>query len=87
MSPLSAGATNAGMPRSALHFAGRSPRTAGEQVRSLLRPGDLVLIKGRATQKLVRVAFALEGRAVACDLPFCPLQPGCRECDRLAGGP
>jgi len=87
MSPLSAGATDAGMPRTALHFAGRSPRTAVEQVRSLLRPGDLVLIKGRATQKLVRVAFALEGRAVACDLPFCPLQPGCRECDRLAGRP
>jgi len=84
MSPLSSGAKAAGMSGSVLHFADRSPRRAVQMLRPLLRPGDLVLIKGRSTQKLVRIAMALEGHAVACDIPHCALQPGCRMCEQLS---
>jgi len=83
LTPLRVGATEAGLPRSAWAFAGRSPRKAAQLVQEILRPGDVVLIKGRSNQKLLRVALALQGRRVDCDTPSCDSQPGCIECDKL----
>lgn len=44
---------------------------AVELVRKDLLPGDVVLIKGRGSQRLARVALALQGRQVRCDIAAC----------------
>lgn len=55
--------------------------TATELVRRSLGPGDVVLIKGRMSQKLARVALALEGRTVRCRIQCCDVsQPTCGVC-------
>lgn len=50
-----------------------------------LRNGDLVLLKGRDTQKLDRIALALMGRAVHCRLRMCRISMRCDQCSRLSG--
>lgn len=77
---LASGARDAGMPRQSVVYAGRGPRRAAELVQEDLRAGDIVLIKGRSTQQLERVAFHLVGRPVPCDIDVCGLKPGCDEC-------
>ncbi|MEJ2079407.1 MAG: Mur ligase family protein [Acidobacteriota bacterium] len=49
-----------------------------------LRPGDVVLLKGRDTQKLDRIALALMGRTVECKLRFCRLSVRCERCPKLS---
>jgi UDP-N-acetylmuramoyl-tripeptide--D-alanyl-D-alanine ligase len=81
------GAARAGMPRSALVHAGRDVRAAWEAVRADLGPGDVVLVKGRDTQRLDRVALALQGRAVGCEIEFCNLKGmRCEVCPMLERG-
>jgi UDP-N-acetylmuramyl pentapeptide synthase len=65
------GAIRGGMPRSAVQHAGRSPGRAVEALQQELASGDVVLIKGRQTQRLERAALALAGRRVGCDIPVC----------------
>jgi UDP-N-acetylmuramyl pentapeptide synthase len=65
------GATHGGLPREAVVMADRSVRRAAEAVAADLAPGDVVLIKGRDTQRLERVALALMGREVRCELVYC----------------
>ncbi len=49
--------------------------------------GDVVLIKGRSTQRLERIALLLEGREVGCDLAFCKVASGrCERCPMLERG-
>jgi UDP-N-acetylmuramoyl-tripeptide--D-alanyl-D-alanine ligase len=79
---LAAGARAGGMPKERVVYAGRSPRRAAELVREDVRAGDVVLIKGRSTQQLERVAFHLVGEPIACDIETCGLKPGCTECPR-----
>lgn len=59
----------------------------GEAVQLLareLRPGDVVLIKGRTEQHLARVALALAGRDVRCAVDACRLTLlFCRNCPLL----
>ena len=71
------GAVAAGLPRTAFIDAGRSVRSAWEAVQADLVAGDVVLIKGRDTQRLDRVALALQGRSVRCEIEFCDVR-GCR---------
>jgi hypothetical protein len=52
-----AGATRSGLSREALISAGTSLQTAVEAVRQELSPGDVVLVKGRDTQRLDRVSW------------------------------
>lgn len=66
-----AGATRGGLPRDALFNAHRSVLKAIEELRHDLGPGDVVLIKGRDTQRLDRIPLALMGRKVRCDISFC----------------
>jgi UDP-N-acetylmuramoyl-tripeptide--D-alanyl-D-alanine ligase len=62
-------------------------RGAIDWLRGELRAGDVVLIKGRDTQRLERVALALQGRSVACDLSACGTKATrCVNCPMLAGG-
>jgi len=83
---LTTGARSAEMTRESVVYAGKSPRRAAELVREDLRVGDVVLIKGRGTQHLERVALHLVGRPVPCDAEACGLKPGCDECPLIARG-
>jgi UDP-N-acetylmuramoyl-tripeptide--D-alanyl-D-alanine ligase len=81
------GATAAGMPRAALVDARGGVRAAWEAVRAELRPGDVVLVKGRITERLDRVALALQGRDVRCAIESCKLnEMRCEDCPKLATG-
>jgi UDP-N-acetylmuramyl pentapeptide synthase len=82
-----AGATRAGLPREAIVGIGASVVRAVEALRDELRAGDVVLIKGRNTQRLDRVALALAGRQVRCDIKFCDAYPTqCDGCPMLERG-
>jgi UDP-N-acetylmuramoyl-tripeptide--D-alanyl-D-alanine ligase len=81
------GAKQAGLPRNASFDAGTSVLRAAEVVRADLGPGDVVLIKGRDTQRLDRVVLALAGRRVGCTIKFCDVvRTRCDECPMLERG-
>jgi UDP-N-acetylmuramoyl-tripeptide--D-alanyl-D-alanine ligase len=81
------GAERGGLPRSAIVDAGRSFRRAVEALREDLRPGDVVLVKGRNTQRLERVVLALQDRLVRCEIPFCrATHMRCERCPMLERG-
>jgi UDP-N-acetylmuramyl pentapeptide synthase len=77
-----AGASRAGMPRPALADAGHLFMRAVELLPPDLAAGDVVLIKGRSSQRLERAALALQGRVVGCDLVACqaPRWISCERC-------
>lgn len=82
-----AGARAAGMPRSALVDGHRDLRGVWEAVRADLQPGDVVLVKGRDTERLDRVGLALQGRDVRCTIAFCDLRGiRCEACPKLETG-
>jgi UDP-N-acetylmuramoyl-tripeptide--D-alanyl-D-alanine ligase len=86
-SPLRAGAAAAGMAPSSLHRFGDDLRAAGAFLRSELRRGDVVLIKGRGTQHLERIALALLGHPVRCMLSLCKVpEMRCGRCPQLTVG-
>ncbi len=81
------GAKQAGMPVSRIQMAGKSVIKAAEMVREIMRPGEVILIKGRDTQRLERIALILEGRTVKCDIPFCRAKrTRCFHCHMLESG-
>jgi len=81
------GARGAGMASDRIVDCGRSPRRAAELVAAAIRPGDVVLVKGRDTQKLDRVRLILTGRDVRCDIPTCGIQTvDCESCGMLGRG-
>ncbi|HXJ82953.1 MAG TPA: Mur ligase family protein [Candidatus Methylomirabilis sp.] len=82
------GARRFGAPEGTIVDAGRSPLRAAEIVRETLGPGDVVLIKGRNNQRLERVALALQGHRVVCDIPVCRAVPQlrCSSCPMLSRG-
>jgi UDP-N-acetylmuramoyl-tripeptide--D-alanyl-D-alanine ligase len=53
---------------------------------AMIRPGDVVLVKGRSTQRLARISLALMGRAVRCRVQFCQAVGDCVTCPRLVRG-
>lgn len=59
---------------------------AAWRLEQVLRPGDLLLIKGDGQQKLSRIALRLAGTPVRCRIRECPLEnilcQGCRCRDR-----
>lgn len=82
-----AGATSSGFPRDALINAKRSILKAAEPLINDLRPGDVVLIKGRDTQRLERIELILKGRKVKCDINFCNVKRiQCAQCQMLERG-
>lgn len=57
------------------------------RLRELLWSGDVVLIKARDTQRSDRIALALAGRRVRCNLDFCrPMPTHCGDCGMLEPG-
>jgi UDP-N-acetylmuramoyl-tripeptide--D-alanyl-D-alanine ligase len=77
-----AGARRAGMAKDRLIDAGRSWQVAAEYLRNTLREGDVVLVKGRDTQRLDRISLSLLGQEVRCDRTECEL-PACEGCPLL----
>jgi UDP-N-acetylmuramoyl-tripeptide--D-alanyl-D-alanine ligase len=82
-----AGVRRGGLPSSSTADAGRSALKAAELLRKDLRSGDVVLIKGRDTQRLGRVTLSLMGRKVRCDIDFCDTRAvRCETCPILEHG-
>jgi UDP-N-acetylmuramoyl-tripeptide--D-alanyl-D-alanine ligase len=82
-----AGAKAAGMAREALVDAGRSVRQAAAALAADLRAGDVVLLKGRDTQRLERIGLILAGRRVGCELVECDVRLiRCDTCPMLERG-
>ena len=82
-----AGARRAGMAGERIVQAAATPQLLAEQLRALLEPGDVVLLKGRDTERLARVVFILQGRVVRCDLRECRLRIlTCDACPMLERG-
>ena len=69
--PFRAGAAAAGTAEGALEIAGRDWHEVGKMLAKDLGPGDVVLIKGRRTQRLDRMVLVLQGRKVGCRLLKC----------------
>lgn len=82
-----AGARRAGLGVDRIVDARRSPRRAAELLAAELRPGDVVLVKGRDTQKLDRIRLILAGTDVRCDIPSCSIRVlECEHCPMLGRG-
>lgn len=81
------GALRSGMPRSSVIHAGPTPQQAAAAVLGVLEPGDVLLVKGRDTQKLDRIRLILQGRSVGCELVFCNIRStDCERCPMLESG-
>jgi hypothetical protein len=81
------GATASGMPLDALVDVRRRVRAAWGTARADLLPGDIVLVKGRDTERLERVSRALQGRTVRCEIETCHIRGvQCDSCPRLENG-
>jgi len=82
-----AGVRRGGLPSSSIMDAERSVLKAVELLREDLRSGDVVLIKGRDTQRLDRITLALIGKKVRCDIDFCDTRAvRCKTCPMLERG-
>lgn len=68
---LRAGARKAGMDTDSFQCLGARVLPAIERIQELVRPDDLILVKGRNTQKLDRIVAALRGETVRCGLTYC----------------
>lgn len=83
----SPGAQRGGIPKSAVIYAGPTPQQAAAAVLRVLEPGDVLLVKGRGTQKLDRIRLILQGRRVRCELAFCNMRAtDCESCPMLERG-
>jgi UDP-N-acetylmuramoyl-tripeptide--D-alanyl-D-alanine ligase len=81
------GAREGGLSKDVLFNAKGSVLKAAEYLQNELRAGDVVLIKGRDTQRLERIAIVLTGRTVQCDIDFCDTRVvSCEECPMLERG-
>jgi UDP-N-acetylmuramyl pentapeptide synthase len=80
------GAHRAGMARETLINADKEPLAAARALRDRLQTGDVVLVKGRNTQRLERVSLILTGNPVRCTLRRCRAVSRCAECPMLERG-
>ncbi|MEW6752944.1 MAG: UDP-N-acetylmuramoyl-tripeptide--D-alanyl-D-alanine ligase [Candidatus Latescibacterota bacterium] len=80
-----AGALAAGMSPERVVGIAELPAAAA-YLRALLRPGDVVLLKGRSTDHLSRIVFALQG-TVGCWRTRCDRRILCDLCDQLEAQP
>ena len=75
------------MPACAIHDGGRDVLSAAAALRTLLEPGDVVLVKGRGSQRFERIRLLLAGRRVGCDIPTCKVHVRpCSDCGMLERG-
>jgi UDP-N-acetylmuramoyl-tripeptide--D-alanyl-D-alanine ligase len=81
-----AGALRGGLPKHSVINAQRNVFNAVKALQDDLGTGDVVLIKGRDTQRLERIALALAGQTVRCDIDFCDAKVRCDLCPILKLG-
>jgi len=82
---LRAGTIEGGLPREALIHVRRGSLEAAERLGPELRAGDVVLIKGRSTEHFERIALALLGTNVGCEVRLCRRRHDCETCPLLRG--
>jgi UDP-N-acetylmuramoyl-tripeptide--D-alanyl-D-alanine ligase len=81
------GLRQAGFPPEAVVDVSADLGQAIGLLRETLRAGDVVLVKGRDRQKLLRIAMALAGQQVGCTTAYCPIQyTHCPFCPMLKNG-
>ena len=80
-----AGARSGGMTSKVLVNARNDVLNVIEYLRSNLKRGDVVLVKGRDTQRLDRIGLALAGEEVGCRLVRCGAVARCSSCPDLVG--
>lgn len=85
-SGYTSGLKRAGMPQEKIIYAGQNVSNVVKLLSEELRHGDVVLIKGRGTQRLDRVALSLMGKTVRCDISFCKAEVRCERCPMLERG-
>ena len=83
-----AGALRAGLPKEKiLHFKRNDITDLIEILKKDMGPNDVILLKGRQSQRLGRVALALQGRPVKCTLGECDAKStDCHKCPMLEKG-
>lgn len=88
LNPLDVAAKAAGLSGERIHALGSSMPALIDRLRADLRPGDVVLLKGRGRQRLQRVVLALAGREVRCRASYCSAPvASCDVCPLLAAPP
>jgi len=83
------GTSASGMPGDRSNWAGKKnlASLAREIESHALTEGDVILVKGRDNQRLVRLTLALQGRIPKCDLEFCDAKSvHCEICPMLDSG-
>lgn len=83
---LARGAKRAGLHQDNMIYVGKNLFKAVDLLREDLAAGDVVIIKGRAAQRLDRVSLLLSDRSVRCDIPFCNVRVRCENCPMLERG-
>ncbi|MEP7207650.1 MAG: Mur ligase family protein [Casimicrobiaceae bacterium] len=79
-----AGLRAGGLSSATILAGGRTPQEIAATLRGLLAPGDVVLVKGRDTQRLDRVRLILQGIHVGCDIRACHIRGiECADCPML----
>jgi UDP-N-acetylmuramoyl-tripeptide--D-alanyl-D-alanine ligase len=80
------GAKRGGLAPENVMYAGNNLFKAVELLREDLAAGDVVLVKGRATERLDRVSLLLSDQSVRCDIPSCNVIVRCDNCPMLERG-
>jgi len=84
---LKVGTKAGGMPREALTNVRGCPLEVIGVLKREIGPDDVVLIKGRCTQHLERIALGLIGQDVGCGTRFCSRRHTCTTCPYVRRGP
>ncbi|MFC1883149.1 Mur ligase family protein [Thermodesulfobacteriota bacterium] len=87
-SQYKSGAVRAGFSKDRLiHFKRDEISKLIENLKNDVRPDDIILIKGRHSQRLGRIAFALQGCTVKCTIGECDARSTyCHNCPMLEKG-
>ncbi len=81
------GATAAGMPRERILKFKKDLKQTIETLRTILRPGDVLMVKGRLDDHLERITLALSGRNIRCWRTRCRSRAyRCDNCPMLEKG-
>ncbi|HTR41458.1 MAG TPA: Mur ligase family protein [Pseudomonadales bacterium] len=84
---LRAAAVDAGMDALAIKILGSRLEGAHEWLRTILQPGDLVLLKGSINQKFRRILLQLMGKPVGCRVKLCEVKVATCDCCPLLNAP
>jgi UDP-N-acetylmuramyl pentapeptide synthase len=80
------GASRGGLQKDSIINARRSIFQVVDALRDSFGYGDVLLVKGRDTQRLERVTLSLTGRTVHCDISFCNAKVSCEKCPMIERG-